>query len=214
MLRRAFLMRRTSLLYTMALAGLIASQASAQSLRDIVRGSEGGGIPSQAEFQQRHPADPGNGPRPEPQPNLGSGPVLPDSRSASPGAEIATPTSCIPPGMPALSELVSVGHQLLVAPVEGSDDTVMVNAVGLVTRDHLAQYHGGEMALDFIAYYVRGHLAAVDDHPGDPGEPDLVDTGMVSPRGGALAQGTPVCQWVRLQRPPDDGRAASPTSRI
>ena len=207
-------MKRTSLLCTMALAGLIASQATAQSLRDIVKESEGGGIPSPAEFQQRHPADPDNGPRLEPQPNLEPVPALPDSRAASPGAASAAPTTCRPPGMPALSELVSVGHQILVAPVEGSDGTVMVNAVGLVTRDHLAQYRGGEMAPDFIAYYVRGHLAAVDDHPGDPGEPDLVDTGMVSPRGGALAQGTPVCQWVRLQRPPDDGRAASPSSRI
>jgi hypothetical protein len=207
-------MRRTSLLCTLTLAGLIASQAAAQSLRDIVKESEGGRMPTQAEFQQRHPADPGNGPSPEREPNLGFEPVLPDSRAASAGAEFETPTTCMPPGMPALSELVSVGHQLLVAPVEGSDDTVMVNAVGLVTRDHLAQYRGGEIALDFIAYYVRGHLAAVDDHPSDPGEPDLVDTGMVSPRGGALAEGTPVCQWVRLQRPPDDGRAASPSTRI
>ena len=207
-------MKRTSLLYTMALAGLIASQASAQSLRDIVKESEGGGIPSRAEFQQRHPADTNNGPSPAPQPNLGPVAAEPDSPAASPGAASATPTMCMPPGMPALSDLVSVGHQVLVAPVEGSDETVMVNAVGLVTRDHLARYHGGEMPLDFIAYYVRGHLAAVDDHPGDPAEPDLVDTGMVSPRGGALAQGAPVCQWVRLQRPPDDGRAASPSSRI
>jgi len=207
-------MKRTSLLCTMALAGLIASQATAQSLRDIVKESEGRGIPSPAEFQQRHPADPDNGPSPAPQPNLEPVPALPDSPAASPGAANAAPTTCRPPGMPALSELVSVGHQVLVAPVEGSDGTVMVNAVGLVTRDHLAQYRGGEMAPDFIAYYVRGHLAAVDDHPGDPGEPDLVDTGMVSLRGGALAQGTPVCQWVRLQRPPDDGRAASPSSRI
>jgi hypothetical protein len=211
MLRRV-LMKRTSLLCAMALAGLIASQATAQSLRDIVKESEGRGIPTPAEFRQRHPADPDNGPSPAP--NLEPVPALPDSPAASPGAASAAPTTCMPPGMPALSELVSVGHQILVAPVEGSDGTVMVNAVGLVTRDHLAQYRGGEMALDFIAYYVRGHLAAVDDHPGDPGEPDLVDTGMVSPRGGALAKGTPVCQWVRLQRPPDDGRAASPSSRI
>ena len=164
-------MKRTSLLCTMALAGLIASQASAQSLRDIVKESEGRGIPSPAEFQQRHPADPDNGPSPAPQPNLEPVPALPDSPAASPGAANAAPTTCRPPGMPALSELVSVGHQVLVAPVEGSDGTVMVNAVGLVTRDHLAQYRGGEMAPDFIAYYVRGHLAAVDDHPGDPGEP-------------------------------------------
>jgi len=206
-------MKRTSLLCTMALAGLIASQASAQSLRDIVKESEGGGMPSRAEFQQRHP-DPDNGPSPAPQPNFEPAPALPDSSAGSSGAASARPTTCMPPGMPALSELVSVGHQVLVAPIEGSDETVMVNAVGLVTRDHLGRYHGGEMALDFIAYYVRGHLAAVDDHPGDPAEPDLVDTGMVSPRGGALAQGTPVCQWVRLQRPPDDGRGASPSSRI
>src|SRR5437870_1619207 len=41
-------MKRTSLLCTMALAGLIASQATAQSLRDIVKESEGRGIPSPA----------------------------------------------------------------------------------------------------------------------------------------------------------------------
>src|SRR5207253_3658981 len=141
-----------------------------------------------------------NGPSPAPQPNLGPVAAEPDSPAASPGAASATPTMCMPPGMPALSDLVSVGHQVLVAPVEGSDETVMVNAVGLVTRDHLSRYHGGEMPLDFIAYYVRGHLAAVDDHPGDPAEPDLVDTGMVSPRGAALAQGRPMCRWERLSR--------------
>lgn len=147
---------------------------------------------------------------------LGAGPAAsePVSPAVSPGSTSAAPTACVPPGMPALSELVTVGHHVMIAPVDGSDETVMVNAIGLITREHLAKHRGGELPLDFIVYYVRGHLAAVDDHPGDPSEPDIVDIGMVSPRGTALAQGTPVCQWVRLSRPTDDGRVATPGSRI
>ena len=147
---------------------------------------------------------------------LGAGPAAsePLSPAVPPASTSAAPTACVPPGMPALSELVTVGHHVMIAPVAGSDETVMVSAVGLVTKDHLGRYQAGELPLDFIVYYVRGNLAAVDDHPGDPSEPDIVDIGMVSPRGTALAQGTPVCQWVRLSRPTDDGRVATPGSRI
>ncbi|PYM05286.1 MAG: hypothetical protein DMD82_11515 [Candidatus Rokuibacteriota bacterium] len=102
--------------------------------------------------------------------------------------------------MPALTELVSVAHRTVIAPVEGTLETVSVTVIGLVTKDHLARYRRGEIPPDFIIYFVRGHLAAVDDHPGDPSEPNLVDTGMVSPRGAALAQGTPMCRWERLSR--------------
>ncbi len=207
-------MKRTSLLYTVALAYLVgAGPATAQSLGDIVKESEGGRMPSQAEWQQRRPATPENGPALVP-PRVELVPAEPLPPTMSLESTSPTPTACMPPGMPALSELVSVGHQILVAPVDGSDETVMVSAIGLITKDHLAQHRGGRLLLDFIAYYVHGHLAAVDDHPDDPSEPDLVDTGMVSPRGAALAQGTPVCQWVRLQRPPDDGPAGTPSSRI
>ena len=123
--------------------------------------------------------------------------------------------ACTPPGMPALSELVGVGQRTLIAPVEGADETVTVTAVGLVRKDHLARYRLGETSLDFIIYFVRGHLAAVDDHPGDPTEPDLVDTGMVSRRGAALAQGTPMCQWERLPRTGRGGdRGVMPADRI
>ena len=109
------------------------------------------------------------------------------------GSTSVAPPACRPPGMPPLGELVSVGQQILVASVEGSDETVTVDAIALVVRDHLARYRGDDEPPDFIAYYVRGHLAAVYDHPGDPAERDLVDTGMVSLRGAALAQGTPSC---------------------
>src|SRR5438445_477542 len=101
-------MKRTSLLYTMALAGLIASQATAQSLRDIVKESEGSGIPSPAEFQQRHPADPDNGPSPAPQPNLEPIPALPDSPAASPGAASAAPTPCMRPRVAARRRSVEI----------------------------------------------------------------------------------------------------------
>jgi hypothetical protein len=207
-------MKRTSLLYAVALTCLIAGPAIAQSLRDIVTESEGGRMPSQAEWQQRHPAASENGPTEAPTPNAEPVAAEPGPPAYSPGPTSPGPTACVPPGMPALSELVSVGHQLMVAPVDGSDETVMVNAIGLITREHLAKHRGGELPLDFIVYYVRGHLAAVDDHPGDPSEPDIVDIGMVSPKGTARAQGTPVCQWVRLSRPADDGRVATPGSRI
>ncbi len=47
----------------------------------------------------------------------------------TPGLTLRRPgkwaTTCVPPGMPALDELVNVSHQTLVAPVEGMDETVM-----------------------------------------------------------------------------------------
>jgi len=142
---------------------------------------------------------------------VGAGPATsePVPPAASPGSTSAAPTACVPPGMPPLSELVTVGRHVMMAPVDGSDETVIVSAIGLATKDHLDRYHGGELPLDFIVYYVRGHLAAVDDHPGDPSEPDMVDIGMVSPSGAALAQGTPVCQWARLSRVPGAGRTTT-----
>jgi len=122
--------------------------------------------------------------------------------------------ACMPPGMPALAELVTVGDQMLFAPVEGGDTTVMVDAIGLVRREHLAQNRTGELSLDFIVYYVQGKLAAVDDHPGDPTAPDLVDTGMVTAAGAMRAQATPSCQWARLAPPSDAAGAATSRTRI
>ncbi len=207
-------MKRTSLLYTVALAYLVgAGPATAQSLGDIVKESEGGRMPSQAEWQQRRPATPENGPALVP-PRVELVPAEPLPPTMSLESTSPTPTACMPPGMPALSELVTVGRHAMVAPVDGSDDTVMVSAIGLVTKDHLGRYFGGELPLDFIVYYVRGNLAAVDDHPGDPSEPDIVDIGMVSPSGAALAQGTPVCQWARLSRVPGAGRTTTPNNWI
>ena len=194
-------MTRTALLSAAALTCLMgAGLASAQSLSDIVKDSEGGRIPTLAEWQQRPPAgaDPS------------TGAPVPNGVPSSAGAPSAT---CTPPGMPALDDLVSVGHEALIAPVEGTGETVAVTAVGLVRRDHLARYRLGEVPLDFITYFVRGHLAAVDDHPGDPSEPDLVDSGMVSRQGAALAKGTPLCQWERLPRPRrGEDKASTPAS--
>jgi len=182
-------MTRTSLLSLAALACVLgAGLASAQSLSDIVKDSEGGRMPTRAEWQHRPPAGA----------DASRGAPAPDAASSPAGA---LPATCTPPGMPALDDLVSVGHETLIAPVEGTDETVAVTAVGLVRRDHLIRYRLGEVPLDFITYFVGGHLAAVDDHPGDPTEPDLVDSGMVSPRGAALSKGTPLCQWERLPRP-------------
>lgn len=195
-------MTRTSLLSAAALTCVMgAGLASAQSLSDIVKDSEGGRMPTRAEWQQRPPAgaDPSTG---APAPN------------GVPSTAGAPPATCTPPGMPALDDLISVGHETLIAPVEGTNETVAVTAVGLVRRDHLARYRLGEVPLDFITYFVRGHLAAVDDHPGDPSEPDLVDSGMVSRRGAALAKGTPLCQWERLPRTRrGEDKASTPATR-
>jgi hypothetical protein len=129
-------------------------------------------------------------------------------------ANDAAAPACMPPGMPSVDELVTVGNQALLAPVEGGDATVMVHAIGLVTREHLAGNHTGELSLDFIVYYVQGKLAAVDDHPGDPTAPDLVDTGMVTAAGAMRAQGTPSCQWARLAPPSDAAGAVTSGTRI
>ena len=142
-------------------------------------------MPTQAEWQQR--AAGGDARAQAPAPNVVPAPAETVPPAVSPRSTLTTTYE--PPGMPAPTQLVSVAHQTLIAPVEGTLETVAVTAIGLVTKDHLARYRLGEMPLDFIIYFVRGHVAAVDDHPGDPSEPDLVDTGMVSPRGAALAQG-------------------------
>src|SRR5260370_13251 len=65
--------------------------------------------------------------------------------------------TCAPRGIPVLDDLISVGHEALIAPVEGRKETGAVPAVGLVRRDHLARYRLGEVPLDFITYFVRGH---------------------------------------------------------
>jgi len=201
-------MMRTWLISTVTLAYLIgAGPASAQSRPGIVKDNDGDGMPAQTEWQQR--AAGADARAQAPAPNGMPAQAQTGRAAASPAA------GCLPPVIPALSELVSVGQHTLVAPVEGADETVTVTAVGLVRKDHLARYRLGETSLDFIIYFVRGHLAAVDDHPGDPTEPDLVDTGMVSRRGAALAQGTPMCQWERLPRTGRGGdRGVMPADRI
>jgi hypothetical protein len=199
-------MTRTSLFYSVALTCLLAGSADAQSLRDIVRGSKVEGPSSGTGRDRLHVIDSGSGPAPEP-PSFETAPAASGPPAVFAGPSAAT---CAPPGIPALSELVRVGQQTLVAPVEGSEEIVVVDAIGLIMREHIARYRGGDAPPDFVAYYVHGQLAAVDDHPGDPAEPDLVDTGMVSPRGAALAGGTPECRWMRLPRR-NDVRAAVPS---
>jgi hypothetical protein len=202
-------MRRFALFCSVALTCLLTGPVGAQSLRDIVNGSDDGNLPNRTDGQRRLVTDSERGPTQEP-PTLRPGPAEPRPPGGFAGPP---PAACAPPGIPALSELVRVGQQILVAPVEGSDEIVVVDAVGLIMREHVARYHGGDVPPDFVAYYVHGQLAAVDDHPGDPAEPDLVDTGMVSPGGAALAGGTPECRWMRLPRR-DDVRAATPSNRI
>ena len=205
-------MARTSLLCSVTLACVIGvGPASAQSLRDVVKDSEGGRMPTQAEWQQR--AAGSNARTQAPAPNVVPAPAETVPPAVSPRSTLTT--TCVPPGMPALSDLVSIGHKTLIVPVEGTTETEIVTAIGLVRKDHLVDYRVGERRLDFIIYVLRGHLAAMDDHPGDQSEPDLVDTGMVSPRGAALAHGTPMCQWERLPRTwQGDDRATAPGSRI
>jgi hypothetical protein len=201
-------MVRTSVLATVTLACVLgAGSATAQSIRDIVINSEGGRIPEPGAGQRA--ADEGARTQ-APAPTVEPVPAEPAWPATPPPS-----TTCVPPGMPALDELVSVGHETLVAPVEGTPEIVAVTAIGLVLKDHLARFRFGQTPLDFIIYLVRGHLAAVDDHPGDPSEPDLVDTGMVSQRGAALADGAPMCRWERLPRTPQGGdRAPAPGSHI
>jgi hypothetical protein len=85
---------------------------------------------------------------------------------------------------------------------------------GFITKDHLVEYREGQRSLDFIAYYAKGALAAVDDHQNDATLPALVDTGMLSAGGTVLAHGTPSCQWVRVTRRLDDGPATRPGTWI
>jgi hypothetical protein len=206
---------RTPLLCTVPLACLTLltgpTLVSAQSLRDVVQESEGGRMPSSLERQ--HPVVGADVPSQERAPDVEPSPAAPEPPASSSRPTLAA--VCVPPGLPAASELVSVDQQVLVAPVEGADEIVAINAIGLVTKDHLDGYRLGHTPLDFIVYFVHGHLAAVDDHPGDPAEPDLVDTGMVSPRGAARAQGRPTCQWARLPRTQEGGNGSgAPGSRI
>jgi len=143
--------------------------------------------------------------------------TTPDGQPSPPlssGANGARPTPCMPPGMPASDQLVNVGAVVLLVPVEGRDSALKVDAVGFITKDHLIEFREGERSLDFIAYYVEGALAAVDDDPDDATQPALVDTGMVSAGGAVLAHGTPSCQWVRVTRRPDDRPATSSGTRI
>ncbi len=109
------------------------------------------------------------------------------------------PIKCFPPGMPEPSLLIRIGDNSMSAPVEGSDDHVSVTAVGLVLREHLEAFHHGQHGIDYIAYVIDGLLAAVDDHPGDPNEPDIVDTGMVTAKGATLRERKQSCQWLRLK---------------
>lgn len=200
-------MTRTSVLLAALVYVIGVGPAAAQSLRDIVKDSEGGRMPSQGEWQERSAPAPAEAPEPP------AAAPMPPSASGEPTK--AAPAICVPPGMPPLNDLVAVGFGVMVAPVEGTEQIVAVNAIGLVVKDKLARYRAGEASLDFIVYYVHGQLAAVDDHPGDPSQPDLVDTGMVSPRGTALEHGTPLCQWERLTGTPEprEGKA-EPGSRI
>jgi hypothetical protein len=124
------------------------------------------------------------------------------------------PTTCMPPGMPASDQLVNVGALALLVPAEGSESAVKVDAVGFITKDRLAEYREGKGSLEFIAYYIAGSLAAVDDHPDDATQPELVDTGMMSASGMVLAHGTPSCKWVRVTRRPPDGSTTIPGTRI
>jgi len=194
-------MTRTALLCIVALtcvAGV--SAASAQSLRDTATDTEGGRV--------QQPADSQTGLAQDATPNGQQSPPL------SSGKNGAMPTTCMPPGMPASEQLVNVGALVLRVPVEGRDTAVKIDVVGFITKDHLVAYLNGEQSLDFIAYYVEGTLAAVDDHPDDATQPALVDTGVMSADGTVLEHGTPSCQWVRVTPRPGDGPATRPGTLI
>ena len=194
-------MKRTALVCIVALTCFAgASAANAQPLRDPAQDTEGGRVQQPAESQpDRAQATAPNGQQ---------------SSALSSGADGTTPATCTPPGMPAPDQLVNVGALVLLVPVEGRDRAVKVDAVGFIKKDHLAEYLDGEGSLDLIAYYVGGTLAAVDDHPDDAAQPELVDTGMMSAGGRVLADGAPSCQWVRVTRRPGGGPATTPGTRI
>ena len=194
-------MKRAALLCIVALTCFAgASAASAQSLRDSANDTEG------ARVQQPAGSQTGLAEATAPNGQQSPGP--------SSGTNGTTPTACMPPGMPAPDQLVNVGALGLLVPVEGHESAVKVDAVGFITKEHMVRYRKGERSLDFIAYYVEGTLAAVDDHPHDATQPELVDTGMISAGGTVLAHGTPSCQWVRVIRRPGHGPAATPGTRI
>src|SRR5216684_1830182 len=90
---------------------------------------------------------------------------------------------CWPEALEPLERFVAIQHRTMVARVAGAG-VVEVDAV----------------ALELIVYSIEGHLAEIDDHPGDPSEPDLVDTGMVAPDGMVRSPRAPSCEWVRLPR--------------
>jgi hypothetical protein len=189
-------MKRTALLCIVALTCFAgASVATAQSSRDI------------ANDVQRPPAS-CIGPAQDTAQNR------PQPPAPSSGTNAAMPTTCVPPGMPAPDQLINVGALAVLMPVEGRERAVKVDAVGFITKDHLAGYRDGDASLDFIAYYVEGTLVAVDDHPEDETQSELVDTGMMSASGTIRAHATPSCQWVRLTRKPADGSATIPGTRI
>src|SRR5207244_3358980 len=79
---------------------------SAQSLSDIVKDSEGGRMPTRAEWQHRPPAGA----------DASRGAPAPDAASSPAGA---LPATCTPPGMPARDDLVSVGPETSVATASG-----------------------------------------------------------------------------------------------
>ena len=194
-------MKRTALVCIVALAGFAgASAANAQPLRYPAGDTEGGRVQQPAESQSGRAQ--------------GTDPNGQQSSALSMGADGTLPTTCTPPGMPASDQLVNVGALVLLVPVEGRDRAVKVDAVGFIKKDHLVEYLESERSLDLIAYYVGGTLAAVDDHPDDATQPELVDTGMMSGRGTVLPHGTPSCQWVRITPRPPGGSATIPGTRI
>ena len=194
-------MKRTALLCIVAFTCFAgAGVATAQPSRDTAKDTEDGRV--------QQPADSHTGLAQDTAPK-GQQPPAPSS-----GTNGAMPTRCMPPGMPAPEQLVNVGALALLVPVEGRERAAKVDAVGFITKDHLAGHREGAGALDFIAYYVEGTLVALDDHPDDETKPELVDTGMVSASGTVRAHGTPSCQWVRLFRKPADGSATIPGTRI
>jgi hypothetical protein len=194
-------MKRTALLCIVAFTCFAgAGVATAQPSRDTAKDTEDGRV--------QQPADSHTGLAQDTAPK-GQQPPAPSS-----GTNGAMPTRCMPPGMPAPDQLVNVGALALLVPVEGRESAAKVDAVGFITKDHLAEYREGEGSLDLIAYYVEGTLAAVDDHPDDATQPELVDTGMMSGRGTVLPHGTPSCQWVRITPRPPGGSATIPGTRI
>jgi hypothetical protein len=104
---------------------------------------------------------------------------------------------CWPEALEPLERFVAVQHRTMVARVAGAG-LVEVDAAGMIRREHLGDED--DVALELIIYSIEGHLAAIDDHPGDPTESDLVDTGMVAPDGMVRSPRAPSCDWQRLPR--------------